>query len=72
MWYLLVFYTLSGEMVDEELWSRNHRYFTMEQCTAKKVHHQRLVDRAWMKDGGNKKYQMSFECLLGPETLAKL
>lgn len=71
MWYLLLVYALTGEPVSQDLWHLDHKFATLEACTAKKLTNQRLIDAAWVKDGGKEDMRLEFQCHIGPELLTK-
>lgn len=66
MWYLLAFFLSTGEMVDQDTWSRNKKFPTLESCTAKKLEYQKLIDAAYVR-GGSTGERVVFDCLRGKE-----
>ena len=71
MWYLLLFWTLTSEMISADLWDRNKTFVTMEECVTRKIPYKQRMDWAWKQDGSHTKTHMTFECRLGPEMLAQ-
>ena len=58
-------------MLPADMWYRDKTFFTMEECTTRKIQYKQRIDRAWEKDGAEKDTQMTFECRLGLEMLAQ-
>ena len=67
MYYLLLFFTLTGVPVPEESWHHNHKFKTLEACTKQRIENQKIIDDL---QANLNEPRVTFQCVRGPELLA--